>query len=554
VPSTNKLPAILAAFCLALSAGAVAADKKKTAPVKPPPPIPTDESLGFFDNTRDQLLTNIKRLGVMPITEMPSSLRERDDAKQALTEAVMKYLRAANFEVVPPANYQAIYDKFNQQLGGMYDPSSGAMKREVANAVLQNARRDFGTRERLDGFVYIRVRPAAASYYGDYASWDGVHELVDGRPAPQNAFVSFWMANDSQGSLPALSVVVQIVNKQDRVVYGRHGGLQIIAYHVFVQDNYVFKYVSSKDQLKDAGRIDRAARVATLPLVHTPKEISLGDENPQINARRIDLSTLPPPPPGHRFVNEPPLLVPREQILQSVHRVALGPLDPDRYDVPKDVEQRFIESIKQELAPLNWEIIDAPNAVDMLVKGLMETKLFDPMTGKRDEAKAAAVRKSVFNSLGIKPVPDAIMWVGLVQSGAVHRGGDVEWDGASQNGLTMGPVIKKFWNGSGVPEAGSGGVTALSLSVYLADGNDTGLYRSRGGIQLLQKLKFIPPTYSTGGRGEPIDLAPTELFHEPERERASVHFALRDLVMTPEALSAELNPNADKDKKKKKKK
>ncbi|HET7809772.1 MAG TPA: hypothetical protein VFL16_04295 [Steroidobacteraceae bacterium] len=552
--NTDKLTAWLVAICLVLSAGAIAADKKKTAPVKPPPPIPTDESLGFFDNTRDQMLSSMKRLGVMPITDLPSSLRERDEVKQALTDAVMKYLQAAKFEVVAPASYQAIYDKFNQQLGGMYDPSTGAMKRDVYKAVTENARRDFGSKEKLDGFVYIRLRTVAAPYSGDYAYWDGVHELTDGRPAPKNAFAAFWMGTDTQGSVPALSLLVQIVNKQDRVVYGRHGGLQVVAYHVFVTGKgYEFRYVGAQDQLKDAERIDRAARVATLPLVRTPKEISLGDEDPMINARRIDLSTLPPPPPGHPFAKSSPLLVPRAQVLQSVHRVALGPLDTDEFDVPKDVQQRFVDSIKQELAPLNWEIIDAPNAVEMLVKGMMETRLFDPLTGKRDEAKASAVRKGVFNSLGIKPVPDAILWISLDKTAAVHQGGDVEWDGAAQNGFTMGPVIKKFWSGSGNPQAGSGGVAALSLSVYLADGNDTGLYRSRGGIQLLQKLRFIPPTYTTGGRGEPVDLAPGELFHDPERERASAHYALRDLVMEPEALQAEVNPPPPGSKKKKKK-
>ena len=53
------LTRVLILSCLALSAGVTDAAAKKTAPVKPPPPIPTDESLGFFDNTRDELLTNI---------------------------------------------------------------------------------------------------------------------------------------------------------------------------------------------------------------------------------------------------------------------------------------------------------------------------------------------------------------------------------------------------------------------------------------------------------------------------------------------------------------
>jgi len=536
---------------LATSGALEAAEKKKP---KPPPPIPSDESLGFYNNTRDELLANIKRVGVMPVMELPVSIRdEREDAKPLLQEAVMKYLRLANMDVVGPQTYQAAFDRFNKQLGGMYDATTGELKREIAAAVLQNARREFASKERLDAFVFIRVSVTAAPYSADYAVWDGVHERADGKPAPKNALVEFWTSNDSKGSIPALSMLVQIVSTQERVLYGRRGGIQPSAYHDTIEgSNASFAFVASEDQLKDLERIDRAARVATLPLIRTPKEISLGSADPAINAARIDLSTLPLLPPGQAFKNESPLLVPRDQILQSVKRVALSPVDPEKFNVPADVQQRLVDGIKQELAPLNWEIIDAPRARELLIAELLKTQLSDPMTGKRDAAKASGVRKSVFKALGITPTPDAILWVGLQRSTVLHRYGDVEWDGANQSGLTLGPVVKKIFGGSWEPGAGSGSIAAASLTAYLADANDTPLYRGRGGLQLVQKLKYSPPGYSTPGRAEPEDLAASELFRDPSRELPAVHAALRDLVMTPEALALELNPPKDSKKKKKK--
>jgi hypothetical protein len=181
-------------------------------------------------------------------------------------------------------------------------------------------------------------------------------------------------------------------------------------------------------------------------------------------------------------------------------------------------------------------------------------ELFDKFTGKRDDAKASAIRKSVFTSLGITPAPDAMMWVGLTKTGAIHRWGDVEWDGVKQSGITLGPVVEKMFGGSANMNAGSGGIDAVSLTTYLADANDTPLYRGRGGLQLIQRLKVVPATYYSGGRGEPEDLAPTELFRDTTRELPAVHAALRYLVMTPEALDAELNPAKAAAAKKKKKK
>ena len=535
--------------CLLASGAADAADKKKK--VKPPPPIPSDESLGFFDNTRDDFLANIKRVGVMPIVDMPASLREREDAKALVTDAVIKYLRQANIEVVGSDTYKATYDRFNKQLGGIYDGKTGLFKRDVYTAVYQNARREFASREKLDAFVHIRVVIRSASYGFDWANWDGVRERSDGKP-PGNAFAEFWNADTSQGTLPGISILLQIVSTQDRVLYGRHGGIQLAAYHDWVKgSNIAFLHVPYEELLKDVQRVDRAARVATLPMLRTPKEISLGDEDPMINARQIDLATLPLPPAGQPFKDESPLLVPRDQILQSVRRVALTAINTDVYAMPEDVQQRLIAAIRQELAPLNWEIVDAPGARDMLLAGLEKVELYDKFTGKRDEAKASAIRKSVFSSLGMTPAPDAILWVGVTKSTAIHRWGDVEWDGVSQSGITLGPVVQKMFGGSANTSAGSGGIDAISLTTYLADANDTPLYRGRGGLQLTQKLKVIAATYYSGGRGEPEDLAPTELFRDQARELPAVHAALRHLVLTPEALALELNPPKDSKKKKK---
>src|SRR5262245_55826038 len=214
VQITRALPVALMLACLAFGGVAGAANSKKS--TKPPPPIPTDKELGFFDNTRDELLASVKRVGIMPVTDMPAALRDRDDAKKALQDAVTKYLKLANFEVIGVESYQAGYDRFNKQLGGMYDPATGDMRRELASAVLQNARREFGSKEKLDAYVYIRVQLAAAPYTSDYCYWDGVHDRADGKPPPKNAFMDFWNADASTGSVPALSVLVQIVSTRDR--------------------------------------------------------------------------------------------------------------------------------------------------------------------------------------------------------------------------------------------------------------------------------------------------------------------------------------------------
>jgi hypothetical protein len=92
--------------------------------------------------------------------------------------------------------------------------------------------------------------------------------------------------------------------------------------------------------------------------------------------------------------------------------------------------------------------------------------------------------------------------------------------------------------------AGQGSIKVSSFTAYMTDANDTVLYRSRGGIEVLQNLKL---SYNDA---QTADLAPSELFSDPFRETAAVRVALQDLVLTPEALYALKNPDPKKGKKK----
>jgi hypothetical protein len=65
---------------------------------------------------------------------------------------------------------------------------------------------------------------------------------------------------------------------------------------------------------------------------------------------------------------------------------------------------------------------------------------------------------------------------------------------------------------------------------------------------LLQKLDVKTQAVYGGTKGssESVDRVPSELFQDAARIKASVHYALRDLVLTPQALAAELNSDKAK--------
>jgi hypothetical protein len=525
----SNLCRLLLATLLCASAVATAAAPEKEKPLK----IPTDRDLGFFTDTRAATLGLVKRVGLLP-PRPPPGFEARDDVKQLLEKTVTEHLRAAGFDVVGSAKYAESFDRLNKQVGGIYDPDTGVAKPEQYRAVVDYAHREFIEGEKLDGYVIVRILNSRVKFYSDSASWDGVTERSTGR-LPANAFTAFWSASDSSGTLPGFSVAVQISNTQDKIVFGRLGGLQLAAYYDIPKSKGVtnFLLVPFESLFQDAARIERAVRVATQPLRYSGEEIARGEKDPAVNPGLIKPADLPPAPEGVERKTESPLRVARDEILGSVRRVAVSSLDVASFTPPDDVRARYVDLVRAELAPLGWEIVPAPTAHELLVGEVKKAGgLYDPYTGEMIEARASAMRKSVFTALGTNPPPDAILWISLKRALAQQSWGDAVWDGVSQSAITLGPVTKRFWSGSGAVQAGEGNIQAVSLYVQLRNANDVQLYESRGGIQLTQQMR---------GK-ETSTLAPNELFKDTTREQPAVHAALRNLVLTPEQLDAELNP------------
>jgi hypothetical protein len=373
------------------------------------------------------------------------------------------------------------------------------------------------------------VRHRQVAFRSEFAEWDGARERREG-DRPVSAVERFFRGGGYDGQLSAYSLQLQLINSDGQVVYGRLGGIQLDTYYrpEGAQAGKEILSVPPQSLFHDDRRLDRAIHVATLPLLHSPQEIAAGGNDPAINTLLI--SDLPPPPTA----GEPPVLalragVPREQILAGTHRVVVARLVPGKpAGVTEEVVQRYMSLIQSELAPLGWELIESARPGELLDAAMQTSKgLYDPMSGELDRARLLQLRRSALAQLDSSPAPDAILWVRFDEAPVEYHHGTAVWDGASQSAITL---------GSGSRDSGyiDGMVRALTLTVELRGPDDTVLYAGRGGVQLLQYVR---------GYGN-MDIAPTALFKDPQHDLAVVHRALRELVLTPRQLDAELHPPA----------
>ena len=274
---------MLVLFAAVTHDAAHAADKKI---IRVPVPVQSEADLGFVGVSRSTLLATYKRIGVLT-AELPPGFRSHDEARRAIEAAVIKRLQLAGFEVVPPDSFATDFAKAEHDMGGFFDPNTGALNDAAKTAAFDIARRDFVARERLDAYVTLNVRVRKASGLDGKCEWDNVVDYCYG-PLTGLAPGDKWNGAGGSGSVGAYSLELSVLTPDEKAIFVRSGGIQPAAYlGVTTRMGYIFPEVPRQDALRDTARIERAAQAATVPLLLPPLEIAKRDRNPEINGRKI---------------------------------------------------------------------------------------------------------------------------------------------------------------------------------------------------------------------------------------------------------------------------
>jgi hypothetical protein len=202
--------------------------------------------------------------------------------------------------------------------------------------------------------------------------------------------------------------------------------------------------------------------------------------------------------------------------------VALAPLGvPRDLDDPDGVRAKFLALVADQLRSAGLEIVPPTYTAAVFdEKAAQAGGIYDPYTGKPDEAKLKAAHAAAYAELGAKFKADAVLYSDIRVVTAALDHDKAIWDGTSE-GAGKGGVWKMLLSASS-----SGRIPALSLAVRLRNMEDKDLYVNAGGIQVLVNVGM-------GGKAERVPRA--ELFANEERNVNAVRLALEPLLTPKKA-------------------
>lgn len=486
---------------------------------------PTDAELGFVKSSRSETLASLKRIAV--VTQgWPDEFADRDDARQALSDAVARQLRASRFDVVSGQDFDAAFERASVKAGGIFDSNSGNVRKDVRARVLAEAWREYATREHLDAIAFVNVDKRIAEFNGSFCEWDGVIERTDGGRASKS-ILALSEVDAFSGATFGISMSLTLIDRAGDIVFARRAGLQLESYATTRRKEFdfnsasrvdlVFRSVAPQDLLRDTARIDRAAAIVAAPLRYLPQQLARAK---LLHPSDKDVRGLPdPPPPASVEPTHVSLLLPHADVMARIQRIAILPVQAGSFWLPDESRQRIEEQLRDDLGSrLGLEIIDTPQLRTALQRSLSQRGMFDPLSGKLDAARVRDLRGQILREIGAGARPHAILWVALEPARAKFVTNRVTWDGVTQDGRLYGFNLPWAYRNSY-----SGELDAVSLTARIFDADDHVIYSGRGGLHLLETVM---------GNGV-APLSPSARYAKKEYETVAAQMALSGLIYAP---------------------
>lgn len=213
-----------------------------------------------------------------------------------------------------------------------------------------------------------------------------------------------------------------------------------------------------------------------------------------------------------------PFKIDQDVFHRTVKVIALEPLGLPEMKRAEQVRAEFEPLLIEKLKEAGFTVLPS-DKYDALWKSMSKQDggLYDPMTGKKNEAKVKEIEKKIYDELRAQHQIDAIARVLLIQTTAYFAGCKARWHGVAQD-MESCSVLGSGGNYNGR-------ISAISLLVAIRDSEGKTLFMNAGG---LQQTSILKTGFFKAAQFE--NIATDDLFSDKLKNQASVDVALYPLI------------------------
>ena len=203
----------------------------------------------------------VKVVALVPI-ELSTDAEDPAAVKAKFEWLIRFKLEEGGFKVIPSDEFASIWKKTVEKLGPVYDPATGRRDEKKFSAAFASTARELLGKTNADALLYPAIVVVKAEFSSNAAQWHGTIDYV--RPEGVWGMIS---GPQSYGTVPALSLWVDLLDFQGTEMYVNAGGIQVMSK---VGSGMTVYDVPRHDLFADEAKNIRSVAIALNPLLGRP--------------------------------------------------------------------------------------------------------------------------------------------------------------------------------------------------------------------------------------------------------------------------------------------
>ncbi len=213
-----------------------------------------------FRMPAESIVAGVHVVAVVP-TQLPRDLSQLTRIRATnLDSFVERELRRRNWTLVPGNVSDSVLHRAADSVGALYDPVTGQPDSLKVRARHMQFVQGMVAAYHPDAFLWPSVQVVVANFSHGTAEWDGARQ---GYQSFGKRLLS--LGGGDYGRAPALSLLVQLYDPDDRLLYSSWGGIQLLS----IPGGGKFNDVPDSLLFADTARSAEAVSIALCPLVQT---------------------------------------------------------------------------------------------------------------------------------------------------------------------------------------------------------------------------------------------------------------------------------------------